>query len=104
MMYRLLPVVFLFGAASIPAAAQEHAAQCAERTKIIAGLAKQYQESPVAMGLDSSGSIIEITASEDGGTWTALVSRPDGVSCMVAAGQHWEMDHAPRVARKSIEN
>jgi hypothetical protein len=31
-----------------------------------------------------------IFASDDGRTWTALVTRPAGRSCILAAGKHWE--------------
>ncbi len=43
----------------------------------------------VAMGLVSNGSINEVLASKDG-SWTIIVTRPDGMSCVVAAGEAWE--------------
>jgi hypothetical protein len=33
--------------------------------------------------------IVEIWASEDGSTWTVLLSRVDGVSCIMGAGSAW---------------
>lgn len=32
---------------------------------------------------------IEVYASPDG-TWTIVTTRPDGMSCLMAAGQAWE--------------
>jgi hypothetical protein len=44
----------------------------------------------VAVGLSTSGSLIEILTSDNGGTWTIMVSRPNGSSCLVASGEGWE--------------
>ena len=41
------------------------------------------------MGLSAEGSVLEILAS-DTGSWTLIVTRPSGVSCVVAHGQGWE--------------
>ena len=46
------------------------------------------------MGLVSNGSILEVLASKDG-SWTISVTRPDGMSCVVAAGEAWEDMHEP---------
>ncbi len=50
---------------------------------------KPYSEIPVAMGLASNGGVIEVLASENG-SWTLLVTMPDGTSCVLAAGESWE--------------
>jgi hypothetical protein len=39
--------------------------------------------------------VIEVYSSEETGTWTILVTRPDGTSCLLAAGQRWEQDVQP---------
>ena len=75
--------------AIIPAAAQA-GVECAPRTALLAGLATKFHEAPVAIGLASSGALIEILTSADGETWTLLISRPDGTSCLVASGQDWQ--------------
>ena len=41
------------------------------------------------MGLSTDGGLIEIYSSEKG-TWTILVTRPSGITCLVAAGDNWE--------------
>ena len=39
--------------------------------------------------------MIEVYSSDETGTWTILVTRPDGTSCLLAAGQRWEQDVQP---------
>jgi hypothetical protein len=76
--------IFLFPA---PAAAQQSA--CAPRDKMIGDLAQKYSESPTALGLSSDGSLVEVLTSDDGTTWTIIISMPNGMSCLVAAGESW---------------
>ena len=69
--------------------------QCGPRTALLDKLAKEYREAPTAVGLASTGTLVEVLASEDGATWTIVVTRPDGTSCLVAAGQEWQaLKHA----------
>lgn len=49
-------------------------------------LAQEYGENRVMAGLSTSGAIIEMWASSEG-TWTVLMSMPDGMSCIMDAGQ-----------------
>lgn len=62
---------------------------CGERVDIIDTLQKRYQEIPVSMGLAGNGGIVEVFASQKG-SWTILLTRPTGVSCVVSAGEAWE--------------
>jgi hypothetical protein len=68
---------------------QGQAQQCDERTKVIGHLASKYQEAPIAIGVTSSGGLVEVLTTGDGNTWTIIVSNPNGVSCLVAAGEGW---------------
>ncbi len=70
----------------VPASAQ---AACGDRAKMITHLGATYSEQPVAMGLTSSGAVIEVLTSPSG-TWTFLVTEPSGLTCMVASGEGWE--------------
>ena len=63
---------------------------CAPRTGIIENLKNKYEESPVAMGLVHNGGVIEIFATKTGDTWTAIITMPDGMTCMVTSGESWE--------------
>lgn len=65
------------------------AANCAPRELVAERLTSRFQEHQVSAGLLQDGNIIEVWRSEDGATWTLIVTRPDGVSCVMAAGTHW---------------
>ena len=80
--------VLLIGSSFISTAA---AAQpvCGSHGAISENLNKGYAEAPVSMGVTTSGSVIEVFASETG-TWTLVITQPNGLSCLIAAGQDWE--------------
>ncbi len=64
-------------------------AVCGDRTSLLKQLAGNYKEAPASMGLAANGSVVEVTKSETG-TWTILLTHPNGVTCVIAAGEHWE--------------
>ncbi|MDP6346478.1 MAG: hypothetical protein QF491_23275 [Alphaproteobacteria bacterium] len=72
--------------AGSPAQAQ---ALCGERDNFLTHLGKNHKEAPTAMGVTSSGRVIEVLTSENG-SWTIIVTHPNGTSCMLAAGEAWE--------------
>ena len=76
-----------------PAAAQS---QCNFHDKALEHLAKKYQETPVAAGMANSGALVEILTTSDGGTWSIIVTRPDGWACLVAAGEGWRTINNPQ--------
>jgi len=63
---------------------------CGKRADILKQLSIRYSEAPVAMGLSSTGSMVELLSSRAGGSWTVIMTMPSGVSCLVAAGENWE--------------
>lgn len=63
---------------------------CGPRNALLKELANKYSEAPVAVGLSNSGALVEVLTSDRGDTWTILVSKPDGTSCLVAAGEEWQ--------------
>ncbi|MDH5750152.1 MAG: hypothetical protein OEY85_12655 [Rhodospirillales bacterium] len=80
----------LFGWSLLPSAAQAQAqALCGDRNELIEKLKGSFAEIPHSMGLASNGSMIEIFASPDG-SWTIVMTQPDGVTCLMAAGENWE--------------
>lgn len=62
---------------------------CGVRDRLVEQLRNQYQEVPQARGLTTGGDLIEVFASPQG-TWTILLTYPNGQSCLVAAGEAWE--------------
>ena len=75
-----------FALLSSAAAAQS---QCNDRAKVIDLLAQKYKEAPVASGVTNNGGLVEVLTDHKGGTWTIIVTTPQGVSCLVAAGEGW---------------
>ncbi len=71
------------------AQSQPPAQQCDQRARVIGHLAQKYQETPVAIGVTTSGGMVEVLTTGDGGTWTIILSTPNGTSCLVAAGEGW---------------
>lgn len=70
-----------------PAAGQS--IPCSDRATALKFLADKYDEEPVARGLTNRGHMIELLASKDGDTWTLMVSQPNDVACLIAAGEGW---------------
>lgn len=60
------------------------------REDILSHLAKKYHEEPKALGLTTQGAILELLVSEDGETWTLILTLPTGHTEFMAAGQHWQ--------------
>lgn len=69
-------------------------APCAARKEIVARLAERYGETLQSVGLDRNNAMLEVYASE-AGSWTILVTNPEGLACLVASGQMWEPQAAP---------
>jgi hypothetical protein len=63
---------------------------CGQRDKIVDWLAVKYMEEPVASGISSKGALIEVLSTQDGDTWTILLTAPNGTSCVVDTGQAWQ--------------
>ncbi len=83
MLSAALGAVFLFTA--MPANAQ---AMCGPRARIIELLETRYQEKASAIGLAGNGGVVELYTSEKG-SWTLLLTQPNGISCLIAAGGDW---------------
>jgi hypothetical protein len=62
---------------------------CDQRASIIGHMAEKYREAPVAIGVTSTGGMVEVLTTGDGTTWTIIVSNPNGTSCLIAAGEGW---------------
>jgi len=90
-MAAILAAAFALGTTEAMAQTQApgQAQQCDERTKVIGHLASKYREAPVAIGVTSAGGLVEVLSTGDGNTWTIIVSNPNGVSCLIAAGEGW---------------
>lgn len=68
---------------------------CGDRSKMIGYLGWDYQESRSGLGLAASGAVVELYTAETG-TWTMLITKPGGNTCMIGSGESWEIQHAPK--------
>jgi hypothetical protein len=49
-----------------------------------------YAETPISLGIQSNGNLLQVFASADTGSWTIVSTTPDGMACVLAAGNNWE--------------
>lgn len=61
---------------------------CSTRDKIVMQLDKSYKEKPISLGLTASGGLLEVLVSPKG-SWTILITRPNGPTCVLSHGQDW---------------
>ena len=52
-------------------------------------LHERYEETRRGIGLSGAKQVLEVFASA-GGTWTVVVTDPEGRTCLVASGRGWE--------------
>lgn len=71
-----------------PAMAQQQMA-CAERNALVGELKEKYNEASQGVGMTGNGAVMELMTSE-GGSWSLVVTMPNGKSCLIATGSGWE--------------
>ena len=63
---------------------------CASHDKAVIQLEKQFGEMVSGRGLALNGKrMIELLVSEKG-SWTVLISDPNGRSCIMSSGENWQ--------------
>ena len=61
-------------------------------------LATAYGEYPAAEGRSKAHGVrVELYESRNGGTWTLVMTLPNGVSCLLAAGENWRTKRGERL-------
>ncbi|WP_439136745.1 hypothetical protein [Roseicyclus sp.] len=63
---------------------------CGQRDQIIAQLQARFGEERRSMGLAGRNRIIELYVSDNTGSWTITITGVDGITCLIASGQHFE--------------
>lgn len=76
-----------------------HAMNCAPRDVVVTRLLDTYGENFSGGGLQNAESIFEVWTSPNDGTWTILMTRADGTSCIMAAGTDWR----PQLDRHMVQ-
>lgn len=59
------------------------------RADVVEKLSAQYAETQTAVGVTQQGGVVEVFTSKDGSTWTLVLTKPDGTSRVIAAGETW---------------
>ena len=86
-MKRSLKVSLVASLLVLAGAAQ--AAECLPHEEAIARLQKDHGESVQGLGVFNRGhSVMELFVSKTG-SWTALITRTNGLSCIAASGENW---------------
>ena len=85
MWQKVILIVFAISLVTDSATAQS---RCAPRSKLIAQLDRTFDEKLSSVGITFDGLLLEVWASKNG-SWTVLVSRPNGRSCIVSHGEDW---------------
>lgn len=91
-MKKILLAAALLVASTVVASAQP---VCGDREYIVGKLAEDYAERLVSSGMHwGEDALLEIWASESTGSFTILLTSPQGVSCVVAGGTDF-FQHLP---------
>ena len=97
-MRKIIPSAAMAACLALPAAAQS--AGCAPREVVVDRLDRSYGEVYAGGGLQGRSAMFEIWVSSEDKTWTILMTRPDGIACVVAAGTDWH----PALASQQIRD
>lgn len=79
-----------FGVSAQPLSVPGTGPQCDQRDRVLRLLQQKYKESPVAIGLTHNGGLVEVLSTDDGATWSIIVTTPQRMSCFLAAGERWQ--------------
>jgi hypothetical protein len=86
----ILPAMLGGLLAGTPASAMDF---CADRGELVKSLTDKFDENPTAVGQVNGSAVIEVFVSEKG-SWTILATGTDGRSCVLSAGEGWEINLA----------
>lgn len=83
---KLRAIMYAIIISVLPVAAQT---VCAARTDMLE-ITKKHKEQLVGSGI-AGRSVVEVYVSETG-SFTVVRSSPEGLSCLIAAGQDWQIE------------
>jgi hypothetical protein len=85
----LIAAAAIYMTAATDASAQS-SRNCGPRIAVVERLAEGYGETRQSVGLGANNAVVEVFASEETGSWTITITRPGGLTCLVASGQAFE--------------
>ena len=65
---------------------------CGKRTDVIRQLGEKYGETRRSLGRSEGRGGVELYASDETGSWTILLTSPQGIACMMAAGEAFQIE------------
>jgi hypothetical protein len=87
---KLTTIIIAAVMAATTATAQQQPQQrpaCGPYELLVNNLQTKYKESRQIRGLASNGMVVEMFASLETGSWTAVQTAPNGIACIVSAGE-----------------
>ena len=73
---------------------------CGKTADFLKVMREKYKEEPVGSGLTPGGHMVSVFASAEG-TFTIMISSPNGTSCLPAAGVEWTSSPLPKQGEPS---
>ncbi len=64
---------------------------CGPHAVVVERLASGYGESRQSIGVSTDGTVVEVFASIETGSWTITVTQAGGATCLVASGQSFQV-------------
>ncbi len=98
---RILTAALVFGMLATAPPTARAQMSCGDRNAMVEQLSRGYGEVRKGAGLVGQTALFEVWASDVTGTWTILKTSPNGIACLIAAGENW-IDDLPTVAGKVL--
>lgn len=76
---------------TVTASSQERQPCGPDGEAIIAHLQKEYGEDVVAIALNERDHMVRWLANRETGTWSQVVTMPNGAGCLTASGKHFDI-------------
>lgn len=83
-----------FGIAALTIAGTQSQSQtrnCAPRDHVLKQLGDRFSEQRQSIGIAQNNTIVELFAAPTTGTWSIIVTAPNGTTCLIASGRAFEI-------------
>ena len=88
---RVVSSALVFGVAALaPPAHAQSSLTCHTRDKLVQTLEGRYNETLDSVGLQGPELLLEVWSAKDTGSFTVFITKPNGISCVVASGSNWQ--------------
>lgn len=94
--FKLVPVAAVLAIAGLSSPAEAQMV-CGKRDNIVSQLEKKYGETRRSVGLQQGRGVVEVFASNETGSWTILVTDTRGTSCLMAAGEAFQIEKVAEI-------